>query len=88
MAGERDKAQRYGESVMPLIFETFGRLGPSSLETLRVLADGAAVGSQASTRRMAGWRRQLERAVLWSSAESTLVAYGSEDRRALYRDAG
>ena len=69
---------------MPLIFETFGRLGPKSLETLRILADGAAVGSQSSPRRLYGWRRQLERAVLWSAAECTLLAYGAAARGALY----
>ena len=83
-AGESDKAQRYGQGALPLIFETFGRLGPKSLDTLRILADAAAVSGMHSTRRLMGWRRQLERAVIWSAAESTLLAYGSSARAALY----
>ena len=88
MGGESDKARRYGNGVLPLAFETYGRLGPLSLLTLQTLADAAAVAGQVNTRRLTGWRRHLERAVIWSGAESTLLAYGSAARTAFYRNAG
>ena len=82
--GEKNKDTRYGSAVLPLVFETYGRLGPSSLNTLRVLADASAIARKASTRRMAGWRKQLERAVIWSASDSVLQSYGSGAFSLLY----
>ena len=87
MRGEKEKDERYGHEVLPLIFETYGRLGPKSLDTLRVLADASAVARKTSTRRLTGWRKQLERAVIWSSAESVLCSYGAGSRILLYEQA-
>ena len=80
--GEVEKGPFYGQEVLPLIFETYGRLGPASVNTLSVLADMAASAGGASTRRLQGWRRQLERAVVWSAAESVLLAYGASSHNA------
>ena len=84
LAGEREKAERYGQEVQPLIFETYGRLGSRSLTTLQSLADSSAVAGKASTRRLAGWRKQLERAVVWSAAESVLLSLGAGAHHFLY----
>ena len=41
--GEAGKYQRYGDSVLPLVFETFGRLGKESMQTLERLVDAASM---------------------------------------------
>ena len=33
-AGEAEKAQRYGEAVRPLVYESYGRLGPAGINLL------------------------------------------------------
>eukprot|EP00973_Karenia_brevis_P022584 3108021-Karenia_brevis.AAC.1 len=64
--GEMEKLARYGSPVMPLAFETYGRLGIQSQQQLRNLAEGVpshfnhASGYSGSSL-YACWRLELER---------------------------
>jgi hypothetical protein len=82
MIAERRKLKRYGEDVMPMAFESFGRIGPQSLAHLRTLACEAA-GHQRSAleptppRRMARMRGEIERVLLFYLADAALLCLGS-----------
>ena len=79
-AGVSAKRSRYGEQVIAVAFEPLGRLAPQSIDGLWLLASEAAargrLGSAAALYRR--WRLDLERALLWSTAETALVATGSQ----------
>ena len=63
ITGEKAKLTRYGASVLPLSFESLGRLGPDSLGTLETLRHDASTLGQAffaATGSAMDWRRQLE----------------------------
>ena len=77
--GEQEKKARYGNGVLPLAFEAGGRLGEESDRTLQRLADAAAANSNGFTTRRglaARWRRRLEAALLFASADTVLCALG------------
>ena len=78
-AAEREKHRRYGRDVLPLAFEAGGRLGPASMRALQRLADAAAASSGGLLNRtalLAKWRRHLEGALLFASADAMLCALG------------
>ena len=77
---EGEKRDRYGAEVMPLAFETWGRLGPSSCQALRVLAAAArtlAVDPRDCRNTEAKWRLELEAALCFALADVALLAAGS-----------
>ena len=76
---EREKVRRYGRDVLPLAYEAGGRLGPGSESTLQRLADAAVASSAGILSRrglLAQWRRRLEAALLFASADAILCATG------------
>ena len=77
---EQSKHDRYGDSVLPVAFETYGRIGYKSRQSLEVLAmqAGAYVGDQwALPRLMPQWVAQLQRTVLFAVADVDLLALGA-----------
>ena len=78
-AAEAEKRRRYGRDVLPLAFEAGGRLGDASMQSLQRLAEAAAAASGGllnSTTLLVRWRRRLEGALLFSSADALLCAMG------------
>ena len=76
-SGERDKMSRYGSAVMPLIFESGGRLGPASIATLSSIVSKAAAARLCSSHSISSWRSRTERSVIFSVAEAAIRAYGA-----------
>ena len=77
---EKEKHRRYGESVWPLAFTTYGRLGQEGLQLLELLAAEArdAAGLYDTQRAVvASWRRDLERSLLFAIADGALQALGA-----------
>ena len=80
---EKEKKARYGPTVLPLAYETLGRLGLESQHALQQLAQQArcfasdAVGR--GKRLVSAWRREQERALLWAEADVVLVSLGAQD---------
>ena len=75
-----EKRERYGPLVMPLVFESYGRLGSAGRRTLEVLALHAAVcvrDQWAVQRLVPRWHAALERAVTFATAEIALLALGA-----------
>ena len=69
---EREKHRRYGQDVLPLAFESNGRLGDEEVAALQRVADVAA-GYDAGTETRRGlqlrWRRRLETALFFATAD-------------------
>ena len=76
-SGEKLKADRYGDAVMPLVMETLGRLGADSADSLRRLLRYAATLGKVGPGAISKWRSTLERAVLFAVAENSLLAMGA-----------
>jgi len=79
--GESDKFNRYGRSVLPLALETYGRMGHKSLHTVTFLANHVVAATVASRFHrgsdfIAALRLDLERSLLWSIADVTLLSIG------------
>ena len=75
-----EKRERYGPLVMPLVFESYGRLGSAGRRTLEGLALHAAacVRDQWAVQRLVPrWHAALERAVTFATAEIALLALGA-----------
>ena len=82
--GEKAKATRYGNTVLPLSFESLGRLGPGSLETLSALRLDARILGRAfftATGSITSWQRQLETVLLYEMADAALLCCGKWERR-------
>ena len=77
-AGENEKFARYGQQVQPLVWETFGRMGVRSRETLRRVVTTAASGGGCNPFAAARWRTQLERAIIQAEADTYLRAMGTK----------
>ena len=78
-AAEAAKMSRYGDSVRPLAFESFGRLGARSLGTLRDLAALASAASIQPMREAAlvrRWRLALETTLLHEKADLLVQSLG------------
>ena len=79
--GEEEKIERYGVSVLPMIFEPHARLGPLSITALKRLASAAACTGQASTgggSLYSMWRWHLERSLCFACADVTLRCLGAQ----------
>ena len=80
---EKEKKARYGQTVMPLAYETLRRLGLESQLALQQLAQQArcfasdVVGR--GKRLVSAWRREQERALLWAEADVVLRSLGAQD---------
>ena len=75
-----EKHDRYGPFVLPLPFESFGRLGTAGWRTLEVLAlhSAACVHDQwAAQRLVPRWHACLERVVTFATAEIVLLSMGT-----------
>ena len=75
-AGAKEKKDRYGDTVLPLPFESYGRLGEVGHETLETLAI-AASACTGPARFPHGWRAACERALLYAIADVGLLALGA-----------
>ena len=86
---EAEKARRYGESVIPMAFETGGRLGTKSSDGLKKLAMQAAE-SHGGLLSAAGlenrWRRSLEAALFFGVADALLMAVGGSQASELAKE--
>ena len=79
-AGEARKAVRCGDTVRPLSFEVYGRLGPRSLTCLREAAREASLygRSDMSARQLQQkWRSDMELALAYAQADAMLAARGA-----------
>ena len=75
-----EKHDRYGPYVLPLPFESFGRLGTAGRRTLEVLALHAAAcvhDKWAAQRLVPRWHACLERVVTFATAEIVLLSMGT-----------
>ena len=82
---EKRKAARYGQSVMPLSFESHGRMGPNSLLALKSMARQACTYGVAKTPPpilLQRWRADLELALYFVLADTYLQARGAIASRA------
>ena len=78
--GAEDKLARYGPKVLPLVFESFGRLGTEGKQSLKLLAlqAGACARDHWAVQRLLNrWQSVLKRAVHFATAEITLLAMGA-----------
>ena len=59
-AGEVDKRSRYGPTVLPMVFETLGRLGTTGIEAIATIAQLARThapeGKESDLKRVGDWR--------------------------------
>ena len=79
-SGEARKATRYGNTVRPLSFEVYGRLGPRSLVCLREAAREASMygRSDMSAKQLElRWRGDMELAMAYAQADAMLAARGA-----------
>ena len=75
MTGEQDKQRRYKGKALPMVMESFGRLGPESEKVLDLLAKAA--GHTARPRPVLHvWRDRLRRALWFATADAALQALG------------
>ena len=87
-AGGKEKRDRYGTSVSPLIFETGGRIGHDGLETLAALQRDARMYGRRRLGRPPGFdmrvlRLSLEVALAREVADATLLSLGCRSAAAL-----
>lgn len=78
-AGERHKLDRYGPTVLPIAFETLGRMGPASVSCMESLLLEAQVWGRERfnpVRTMAQWRLALETTLAYEVAEVALQNLG------------
>ena len=77
---EKRKANRYGPSVMPLSFESHGRMGPNSLLALQAMARQACTYGTARIPPpilLQRWRADMELALYFVQADTYLQARGA-----------
>ena len=73
---EAEKHARYGDQVVPVVFEALGRLGSEGADALRTLVSAAAAAAACSPHAVGRLRAELERAVLYSVADNHLRSLG------------
>ena len=79
--GEKDKDTRYGPEVMPLAWESYGRLGEESVACMRQLAwDAAGVHNRGVLKSAAllysEWRLKLEMILILETTDVALCCLG------------
>ena len=81
-AKDREKAKRarYGADVLPLSFESHGRLGASSLGTVQLLASWACAASPGQRQResvlLRRWQTSLEAVLVYEKADLLVQSLG------------
>jgi hypothetical protein len=86
-SGALAKLKHYGEWVLPLAFETGGRLsleGKRTLDTMAQRAGAAAIDNWALSKIVSRWHSALERCVVWSTADVDLLALGRSAPQVLH----
>ena len=86
-AAEKEKRDLYGEDVLPLAFESYGRIGKESYSALQSLALATAscrVDSYPG-RLCHEWRDACETAVHFATADVALLALGAGAAAAFLR---
>jgi hypothetical protein len=81
------KLKHYGEWVLPLAFETGGRLsleGKRTFDTMAQRAGAAAIDNWALSKIVSRWPSALERCVVWSTADVDLLALGRSAPQVLH----
>ena len=79
--GVKDKRDRYGTDVLPVVFETYGRAAPETLRSLEMIATHAGCclrDAWAAPRLVPRWRATLERIVQFAAADIDLLALGHD----------
>ena len=74
------KHARYGDQVMPISLETYGRVGPRSLAALDAAAHEATVygRTDASPAQLVQrWRADMELALAYATADAVLASRGA-----------
>ena len=79
---ESAKKTRYGASVLPVAFETCGRLGFKSIESLQFLQQEALLWGVdiQQARRLLHWQRELETLIAYQLADSALICLGKSSQ--------
>ena len=80
-AAALDKRARYGCNVLPVAFESYGRIGSESLRSLDLLAVHAGCcmrDAWAAPRLLPKWRAALERLVHFAAADVDLLSLGCD----------
>ncbi|CAK0826085.1 unnamed protein product [Prorocentrum cordatum] len=75
------KRAPYGSIVLPIAFETYGRIGAESLRSLDLLAVHAGCcmrDAWAAPRLLPKWRAALERLVHFAAADVDLLSFGCD----------
>ena len=88
---ESEKQRRYGESITPIAYTTYGRLGPRSLQGLEQLAADARWHTDSYEQQrglVARWRLAMEKALIHSVADTMLLALGAAAAAGWQRHAG
>ena len=78
---EEEKIARYGRDVLPIAYETGGRLGAHSTLSIKRLAQLAAQAAGGLTTPQSletRWRRALEASLLFAIADAYILALGGE----------
>ena len=75
-AAAKEKQDTYGLEVLPLAFESYGRFGAGSRDTLTALAHAACAAAGGDLPRRLFWRCACETPVLFASADVALLALG------------
>ena len=69
---------------MPIVFDSFGNMGPRTKQSLAQLADEAGtnqISQKAKPGLLGRWRTDLERIVVHAVADSVLTALGGAVRK-------
>ena len=77
--GEENKRYRYGESVLCIAFESFGRLGQKSISNMKMMAadfEHRLHFKKPLQRLCARWRLSLERALMYEMADIVALSLG------------
>ena len=78
--GEKDKDTRYGREVMPMAFETYGRLGHQSLVASDEIVASARTFGKATPRAQRRLRFAMERQILFSTADGYLQSISNSSK--------
>ena len=76
--GEKEKWDRYGPMVRPMVFESLGRAGVHARTLIHNLVSTAASCGMGSPHASQTYQTTLERAVVWGAADNVLRARGGQ----------
>eukprot|EP00973_Karenia_brevis_P073368 10192060-Karenia_brevis.AAC.1 len=78
-SGTRDKTRRYGDCVLAVSLESYGRIGASAEDAISEIVSRAALTQtmrRDATRQLQSLKAQLQRAVIWATADVDLLCMG------------